>query len=289
MSNGGKVLVTGGKGFIGTHVVKALLDRGYTVTSYDQSNGYDILDVAKLEENIKWYKPEWIVHLAAQVYLGPSLRNPQKDAMTNIIGTLNVLEGARKYGCHLLLSSSGAVYGNNYQYPDPISPYGISKLTAEKYCQLYHKLYGLHTVIFRFSSVYGSGRAKTSVNLIVHKALKGEAITITGDGCQTRDFTHVRDVVDAILLAIEERLPSGIYDIGTGTSTSINELVTLIERLLGNKLEFQYIPQKTVGDPKRNELNVSKAARYGFKAKVSLQEGIKQLLEELKHEENLSH
>ena len=284
MSIGGGVLVTGGKGFIGSHVVTALSRQGYTVTSYDLRDGHDILNAAKLEENIKWHQPQWIVHLAGQVFLKPSLDNPQHDAMVNIIGSLNVLQAARKYNCGVVYSSSGAVYGNNYQYPEPISPYGISKLCAERYFQLYHQLYHLHLVVFRFSSIYGVGRQKTSVNLILDKALNNEIITITGDGCQTRDLTHVSDVVKAISMAIRGKFPSGIYDIGTGVSTSINELVQLIERVLGKKLQFEYTPQSSIGDPKRNELNVSKAARYGFKAKVSLQEGIKQLIEELKSE-----
>ena len=281
MSNGIGVLVTGASGFIGSHVANALEERGYTVIGYDIVKGNDILNQEQLEDNLKFYKPKWIIHLAGQVLLKPSLLNPQKDAMTNIVGTLNILEVARKYECGVVFSSSGAVYGNNYQYPQPISPYGISKLTAEKYCQLYRDLYGLHIVVFRFSSIYGYGRVRTSVNMIVEMALKNQALLITGDGSQTRDFTHVSDVVNALIMAVEGKFPSGIYDIGTGTATSINELVQLIERLVGKKLAFHYVPEG-LGDPKRNELNVSKAARYGFKAKVSLEEGLKELIEEIK-------
>jgi len=284
MSNGTRrIFVTGAKGFIGTHTVQALKRLGYTVTGFDLVDGEDILDVPVLERAVKSAYPHWIVHLAGQVFLKPSLENPQNDALTNIIGTLNVLETARKYKCGVVFSSSGAVYGNNYQYPEPISPYAISKLTAEKYVELYHQLYNIHTVVFRFSSVYGKGRKKTSINLILDKAINGEVLTVTGDGEQTRDFTCVRDVAQAIVLAIEGRFPSGTYDIGTGVSTSLNELIQLIEQLLKKKLDTQYI-SPNLGDPKRNELNVSKAARYGFKAKVSLEEGIKQLIEELRNE-----
>lgn len=274
------VLVTGGKGFIGSHLIKALQKQGYKAKSYDFTDGYDILDMEQLDLTVAEFKPTWITHLAAQVSLNPSLENPQNDAMTNIIGTLNVLETARRAGCGVTLSSSGAVYGNNYQYPEPVSPYGVSKLTAETYCRLYNYLYNLHTVVFRFSSVYGIGRKKTSVNLILDKALNGETIQITGDGSQTRDFTHVSDIVEALALSTQGKLPSGVYDVGTGIATSINELVQIIEQLLNKKLNVEYIPHNNA-DPQRNELNVSKIATYGFKAKVSLMEGITQLLGEM--------
>jgi UDP-glucose 4-epimerase len=200
----------------------------------------------------------------------------------NIIGTLNVLEAARENGCGVIFSSSGAVYGNNFQYPQPISPYGISKITAERYMNMYHDLYGLRTIVFRFSSIYGKERKKTSINLILDKALKNETIQINGDGQQTRDFTHVSDIAEAVLLAVQDKMPSGTYDIGTGTSTSINELVTLIGNLLNKPLKVEHVTSTVIGDPKRNELNVSKAAIYGFQAKVHLFEGVKQLIEDLK-------
>jgi len=273
-----RVLCTGGSGFIGSHTVETLLKRGYTAKSYDVLEGYDILNHQQLESVVEEFDPTWIIHLAGQVRLMPSIENPQKDAELNIIGMLNVLETARKYGCGVTFSSSGAVYGNNYQYPEPVSPYGVSKLAAETYAKLYHTLHGLHTVVFRFSSVYGFGRAPTSINLIVAKALKGEVIQVTGDGSQTRDFTHVSDVAEALAMSTENKFPSGVYDIGTGTATSINELILLLERLLGKKIVSQYIPCNKA-DPKRNELNVSKAAIHGFKAKVSLEDGLKQLID----------
>ena len=277
-----RVLCTGGSGFIGKCVIETLQKRGYTAFSYDLIEGYDILDVEALNEKVQQIKPQWIVHFAAQVFLTPSLQNPQEDALINIIGTLNVLEVARKNGCNVLFSSSGAVYGNNYQYPEPISPYGVSKLCAERYLKIYHDLYGLQTVIFRFSSIYGKGRKKTSINLILDKALKGETIQVNGDGEQTRDFTYVNDVAEAVVLAVEGNFPSGTYDIGTGTSTSINELIILIQQLLNKPVKVEHVVSTLKGDPKRNELNVSKAAVYGFKAKTHLFEGLKQLIDDLK-------
>lgn len=275
------VLVTGGKGFVGSYAVDALRKRDFSVFTYDIMDGQDVANLEQLQENMAKYKPSWIIHLAGQVNLAPSFADPQNDARINIVGTLNVLEVAKKAKIGVTFSSSGAVYGNNYQYPEPVSPYGISKLTAETYCKLYSALYDLHAVVFRFSSVYGKGRAPTSINLIVNKAMKGETIKITGDGKQTRDFTYVTDVADALVTSSEGKFPSGVYDIGTGTATSLNELINILERLLDKKIKIEYVPE-TIGDPKRNELNVSKAAVYGFKAKTSLEEGLKDLIRQIK-------
>lgn len=278
-----RVLITGGRGFIGSHTAENLQKRGYAVATYDIIDGPtgNILYPTHLELTALGFRPTWIIHLAGQVSLAPSLVNPQNDAMINIIGSLNVLECARAFKCGITFSSSGAVYGNNYQYPEPISPYAVSKLAVENYFKLYSRLYNLHTVVFRFSSVYGMGRAPTSINLIVAKALRDELIKITGDGFQTRDFTHVTDVAEALALSAEGKFPSGVYDIGTGTATSLNDLILILQRLLSKTINIEYIPE-SVGDPKRNELNVSKAAIYGFKAKVPIIEGLKQLIEEIK-------
>lgn len=283
MSSGTRVLITGAKGFIGTHIMDALMRRGYDVLGYDLLDGDDILD-SGFAYIVETFKPDWIVHLAGQVFLKPSLEDPKNDAMMNIVGTLNVLEAARKHGCGVVFSSSAAVYGDNFWFDgcSPISPYGVSKFAAERYCMLYYHLHKVPVVVFRFSSVYGKGRKKTSINLIVEKALKNEVIEVTGDGEQTRDFTHVDDVVDAVILAVNGKFPSGVYDIGTGASISINMLLQSIERLLGKRLHVKYV-SATVGDPLRNELNVSQARRCGFKAKVSLEEGLTQLIEEMKN------
>ena len=282
MPRGIRAVLIGNKGFIGTHTFNMMLQRGHHVTGYDLLDGYDILDMKQLEKVVNETKPDWIVHLAGQVFLQPSLDDPQNDAKTNIIGILNVLEVARKHGCGVIFSSSGAVYGNNYQYPDPVSPYGVSKLTAERYCILYKKLYNLSTVVFRFSSIYGFGRKKTSVNLILDKIMKNETLIVTGDGNQTRDFTYVSDVAEALCMAVENKFPSGldaIYDIGTGTTTTLNELIGCIGVLLKKHPKIKYAPANPA-DPQRNALNVSKAEMFGFKAKVSLTEGLKKLIEE---------
>lgn len=276
-----RVLVTGGRGFVGSYTVKALDAHGYNAKPYDIIDNESILEMEQLEATVKMFEPNWIVHLAGQVNLAPSFSNPQYDAMTNIVGTLNVLEVARRHNLGVTFSSSGAVYGNNYQYPEPVSPYGVSKLTAESYCKLYSTLYNLHVVVFRFSSVYGYGRAPTSINLIVRKAMNDETIRLTGDGKQTRDFTYVTDVAEALVMSAEAKFPSGVYDLGTGTATSLNELIGVLERLLNKKIKVEYTNQ-TVGDPKRNELNVSKIAMYGWKAKTSLEEGIKELIRQIK-------
>ena len=282
MSRGIRVVLVGSKGFIGSHAYNKMTERGHYVTSYDLVDGQNILDFDQLNKIVREKKPEWIVHLAGQVFLQPSLDNPQNDAKTNIIGMINVLEVALKHNCGVVFSSSGAVYGNNYQYPAPVSPYGVSKLTAERYCMLYKQLYNLTTVVFRFSSIYGFGRKKTSVNLILDKIMKDETLYVTGDGNQTRDFTYVSDVAEALCMAVENKFPSGhdaIYDIGTGTTTTLNELIGCIGVLLKKHPEIEYI-KANPADPKRNALNVSKAEMFGFKSKVSLMDGLKKLIEE---------
>jgi len=291
MWSGIKVVVTGSKGFIGSHASDMLLHRGHLVTKYDLVDGYDVLDFGQLDNVVGKCKPNWIVHLAGQVFLQPSLDNPQDDAKTNIVGMLNVLEVARKHNCGVVFSSSGAVYGNNYQYPEPVSPYGVSKLAAERYCLLYKRLYNISTVVFRFSSVYGFGRKKTSVNLILDKIMKDETLSVTGDGTQTRDFTHVADVANALCMAVENKFPSGfeaVYDIGTGVTTSLNDLIDCIGRLVKKAPKIEYV-SAVAADPKRNALNVSKAEIFGFKAKVSLVDGLKRLIEENRNAENSVH
>lgn len=279
------VMVTGGKGFVGSYAAKALENRGFGVITYDRLDEEDILDRTQLEYHVRTTAPCWIIHLAGQVYLNPSLENPQNDANLNIIGSLNVLEAARKYKCGVTFSSSGAVYGNNYQYPEPVSPYGVSKFAVENYFKLYHQLYNMNTVVFRFSSVYGKGRAPTSINLIIKKALEGETIKLTGDGTQTRDFTYVTDVAEALAMSAKGMFPSGVYDIGTGTATSLNELIRMLENILDKKINVEYVPEN-MGDPKRNELNVSKAACYGFYAKTTLEEGLRILVSQITQTKN---
>jgi UDP-glucose 4-epimerase len=197
----------------------------------------------------------------------------------------------------VILASSGAIYGSNDRSsirethePEPMSPYGISKFSSERYVLLWNDLYGMNNVVFRFSSVYGAGRKKTSVNLIVDKAIKQasyetgkiefEEIIVTGNGSQTRDFSHVSDVAEAILMAVDGKFPKGIYNIGTGTSTSINQLISMVEGLLGQKLIVKYT-EKSKGDPLRNDFNVEKAESCGFKAKIKLEDGLKQLIKDL--------
>jgi len=291
------VLCTGSKGFIGSETCKLLTEKGHRVKGYDLLDGNDVLDKLTLEQAVVTFKPNAIVHLAAQVFLTPSLTDPQGDAETNILGTLNVLEAARKYDARVIAASSGAVYGSNDRSsirethePEPMSPYGVSKFSSERYVLLWNDLYGMNNVVFRFSSVYGAGRKKTSVNLIVDKAIKQasyetgktefEEVVVTGDGSQTRDFTHVSDVAEAISMAVDGKFPKGVYNIGTGTSTSINQLIRMVEEILGQKLIVKYA-EKSRGDPLRNDFNVEKAEACGYKAKTKLENGLRQLIKDL--------
>lgn len=292
-----RILISGANGFIGKHVEQRLRQAGHATRGYDieHAKHENVLDPYELEVAFGAFLPDVVVHLAAQVFLGPSLKHPVQDATVNILGTINMLEAARKYGARLILSSSGAVYGTNDRSnvreshtPEPMSPYGLSKLTAEKYVLLYNDLYNMKNIVFRFSSVYGAGRKKTSVNLILDKAVRQvkfgrdnpsfPTIQISGNGNQTRDFTHVSDIAEAILMAVEAKFPPGTYNIGTGKSTSINQLIKHLEQLLKHRLVTEYIA-KSKGDPLNNDFNIDLAKHYGFQAKIGLHQGLKLLID----------
>lgn len=291
-----RILCTGSEGFVGKHLTKRLINEGHDVEGFDLVNGDNICVYGSVKLKCLTFRPNIIVHLAGQVYLTPSITHPVNDAKTNIIGTLNILHAANIYNAKVIYASSGAVYGSNDRSniketdcPEPISPYGLSKLTAERYVILYNKLFNMQNVVFRFSSIYGQGRKKTSINLIWDLAVKQKfynqenpvfpIIKLTGDGNQTRDFTHVDDVVNALSMAVNGKFPPDIYNVGTGTSTSLNQLVKLMEQQLQCKLIVEHV-EAGKGDPKRNDFNVDKANMYGFKAKTSLKQGLLMISDE---------
>ena len=280
-----RVLITGNKGFIGKHLWKRLEEEGYELQGYDLQDGYDLCDREKLKKVFKEFSPNVVVHMAAQAYIPPGEKEPMQNAITNIAGTVNILENAKKTGAAIVFTSSGAVYGNVVRIPvheevicHPESHYGISKLCAEEYAKFYYYKREVPVTITRFSSVYGPGRNAGPINLIYNRAVKGEPVIITGDGSVTRDLTYVSDVVEGLKLCIDGTIPCGdTYNIASGVQTSLMEIVKTLEKVMGRDLQIEYKPEVS-GDIKINYFDISKAQRYGYNPKVSLEEGIRKVI-----------
>lgn len=276
-----KILVTGGAGFIGSHITDALVHQGHQVHVIDNmSGGYaenvnkaavlhvgDIMDpdVEKL-----WKKEQFEVlfHLAAQMDVRKSVANPVMDAQINVLGTLNLLESGRKNGLKKVIFSStgGAIYGEPVYVPQdeqhinkPESPYGITKLVCEHYLRFYGNTYGMNWVALRYANVYGPrqnahGEAGV-VAIFTEKMLKNEPCYIYGDGLQTRDFVYVKDVVQANMRALDHP-KNGLYNIGTGQETDLITLFRYIKSLSKSTIEEQHAEAK-VGEQRRSVLDTT--------------------------------
>jgi UDP-glucose 4-epimerase len=302
-----KVLVTGGAGFIGSHLVDKLISRGYSVVVLDNFHSgkiesfREILGRASfevIEGDIRDRKAvreamdgvDAVVHLAALIDVEESVNNPFETHNVNVNGTLNILvEAARSGVKKCVFASSTAVYGEanplplkEEHPPKPTSPYAASKVSAECYCRVFNSCYGLDTVILRCFNVYGLGQKNGAYSGVITRflqnALKGEPLIVYGDGKQTRDFILVDDVVEATVLALENANSKGeTFNVCTGKSTTINELVQIVKEVVKRDLKVIYDkPRK--GDIKNNYGDPSKAEEIlGFKAKISLREGLERL------------
>ncbi|MEA3249927.1 MAG: GDP-mannose 4,6-dehydratase [Patescibacteria group bacterium] len=292
------VIVTGGAGFIGSHVVDELTDRGFKVHVVDDlSTGFrshvnrkaklHILDIRsdRFSNLVKRLKPASVVHLAAHIDLRRSVEEPRYDADINIIGGLNVLEACRDAGVrHLVFASSAAVYGNTKKLPAseslptaPNSPYGISKAVFEDYLRFAQDTYDIKCVSLRFANVYGPRQSVQGeagvVAIFLSRLLSGNDAVINGDGGQTRDFIYVGDVARMVVIAVSRSL-SGVYNVSTGKESSVNRLYREICSVSGIKRRAVRGPAKA-GDERRVSLSPAKAKRsLRWKPKVSLKEGI---------------
>ncbi|ABO34808.1 NAD-dependent epimerase/dehydratase [Methanococcus maripaludis C5] len=292
-----KILVTGGAGFIGSHIVDILIENGHDVSILDNlstGNEKNLNTSAKfingdiLDKTLDLSGFECVIHEAAQINVNKSLSAPMFDAEVNILGTVNILEKMKKYGVKKIIysSSGGAVYGEPEYLPvdenhpiKPLSPYGSSKFCAEEYIELYNRLYGIEYCILRYSNVYGErqdplGEAGV-ISIFIDKIKKGETPVIYGDGNQTRDFINVRDVAKANLLALGWR--NQIVNIGSGRETSVNELFKLISFELGFNLDAIYEKERE-GEVYRTYIDYKKAKSLGWIPDVELQDGIKNLV-----------
>jgi UDP-glucose 4-epimerase len=289
-----RAIVTGGAGFIGSHLVDALLARGDAVHVVDDfSSGkreqvpegaeFSQLDIRdSLESVFSAVRPEVCFHLAAQIDVRVATADPQLDARINVLGTINVLEAARKHDAEVVFSSTGgAIYGEcdgpaaETAPLEPISPYGVSKLSGEEYLATYARLYGASHVALRYGNVYGprqDAHGEAGVVAIFFAAFEeGRAPVIFGDGAQTRDFVYVGDVVAATLAAQGK---AGVYNVGTGVETNVNELFEACRRVAGVEVEAERRPERA-GEILRSVVDPSLAAReLDWRPETTLEDGL---------------
>jgi UDP-glucose 4-epimerase len=302
--SGKNFLVTGGAGFIGSHLVRSLLERRARVVSLDdysngkESNlpmGDDRLE--KVNGDVRSFdfstlgKLDCVFNEAARALL-PSFEKPVDDMVVNAGGTVRILEYALKTGVKVVHASSGSVYGNPLKIPiseehplNPISPYGVSKLASEYYCSMYHGEFSVEVTMLRYFNVYGPRQTVSEemgvVPIFVKKALRNEPLRIFGDGKQTRDFLNVRDVVSANLLSYTSDQASGeIMNVGGGgKEVSILELANLVKDLCDSKSEIIFAEPKP-GDIRRLSADSTKANRLvGYAPSVSLEDGLREYIE----------
>jgi UDP-glucose 4-epimerase len=309
-----KVLVTGGAGFIGSHVVDNYINNGYQVVIVDDlSTGrksnlnqeaifyqLDIRD-PEIAGVFEKERPDYINHHAAQMDVRRSVVDPLFDADVNIRGSINLMENARKYGIKrfVYISTGGAVYGEPEYLPcdedhpiNPICPYGASKHTVEHYLFMYHANYGLPYTVLRYPNVYGPrqdphGEAGV-VAIFTGQMLAGEQVVINGDGEQERDFVYVGDCAQANLLALTQENTNGIYNLGSELGTTVNEIFSCLAEITGYPKDPQYGPGK-LGETRRIFLKAEKAREtLHWAPKVSLEEGLQQTVEYFRSVEKAS-
>jgi UDP-glucose 4-epimerase len=285
-----RVLVTGGAGFIGSHLVDALVARGDDVVVLDDlSTGRrELVNPAAtlVEHDIRQpfeSDAQLVFHLAAQADVGTSMERPAFDAQVNVVGTVNALEAARSGGAHLVFASTGgAIYGEvdapaTEDAPlRPVSAYGLAKRSAEVYVDGWNRIFGSGHVVLRFANVYGPRQSSALeggvIAIFLERLERGEPTAIFGDGTITRDFVHVGDVVRSLLLAGERR--GGVYNVGTGVATSIADLHAICERAVGVSAPPRFDAPRP-GDAARSVLDTSRATReLGFTASIGLEDGI---------------
>ena len=299
-----KTLVTGGGGFIGSNLVRALLERGDEVRVLDNFSTGNRRNLAGLEDDVEVVEGELrsyervhnavrgvevVFHQGALPSVPRSVQDPLTTSAVTIEGTLNVLLAARDENVQrVVYASSSSVYGNSgtlprteSQQPDPISPYAVAKLAAELYCVSFHRVYGLETVALRYFNVFGVRQDPTSqyaavVPRFISAVNRGDTVPIHGDGTQSRDFTYVANVVDANLLAGDREGVSGeVLNIATGRQASVNDLADAIGAVLGKPVEKEYLPVRN-GDVRDSWADVAAAKRVlGYESAISLEDGLR--------------
>jgi len=299
-----KILVTGGAGFIGSHIVDKYIELGNDVVIIDNlSTGLreNINPAAKFyeidiqdDEIFRIFEKEkfdLVSHQAAQMNVRFSVDNPKFDAQTNILGSINIYEAAKLTGAKKLIfaSSGGTIYGEQSSHPadeehqtNPCSPYGIAKLACEKYLLYYAESFGIKSVICRYGNVYGTrqnpkGEAGV-VAIFLDKMLNNQQPIINGDGKITRDYIHISDIVQANVLALEEHI-EGTFNVGTGIETNVNTIFDLIKEFANSDCEKFHGPAK-IGEQRRSSISFSKLNKLsGWEPKFDFRSGLKQTVE----------
>ena len=304
------MLVTGGGGFVGSNLVRRLLEQGDDVRVLDNfatGNRRNLADIADeievVEGELRSYERvhnatrgvEVVFHQGALPSVPRSVQDPLTTSAVNVEGTLNVLLAARDESVRrVVFASSSSVYGNTgtlprveTQFPDPISPYAVSKLAAERYCVSFARVYGLETVTLRYFNVFGPRQDPTSqyaavVPRFIAAVEAGEAVTIYGDGEQSRDFTFVENVVEANVRAADAPEASGhVINVATGEPRSVNALAATIGEVLGKPVEKEYLPPRT-GDVRDSWADTNEARRLlGWEPHVGLEDGLRLTAEAL--------
>ncbi len=311
-----KVLVTGCAGFIGSHLVDALLKDGFFVIGVDNFNDYydpkikrvnledaiknksfrlfeaDILDYDKIRNVFKNTKPQILIHLAARVGVRPSIEDPELYNDVNVQGTVNLLTLSVEYKISkFIFGSSSSVYGNSKNIPFPeydpcnniVSPYGSSKRAAEFFIESFWHTYGLKSVILRFFTVYGPrGRIDMAPALFTKAILEGRMISQFGDGSSSRDYTYIDDIVRGILMAIEKDLNFKILNLGNSSPLSLSDFISIIEKITGKKA-IRKIVRKQQGDMENTWASNKKATNVlGWQPNINTETGLKRYVEWIK-------
>jgi UDP-N-acetylglucosamine/UDP-N-acetyl-alpha-D-glucosaminouronate 4-epimerase len=303
-----RVLVTGGAGFIGSHIVDELLRRGERVRVLDNLSTGHAENLGAVRQKIDWHQTDirnldairprfggvdYVIHLAAISSVPRSVEDPLTSNSVNLDGTLNVLVAARDATVkRVVFSASSAAYGDHpalprveSQEPRPLSPYALAKVASEYYCQIFTRFYGLDTVALRYFNIFGPRQSPDSpysgvLSLFIAAYLGGATPTIYGDGEQSRDFIYVDNAVDATLRACTATGPVGkVINVGTGEPHTLNEIISLLNNLLGQQVTPRYDAARA-GDVKHSHADITLARKLlGFEAKVSFDEGLQRTID----------
>ena len=302
-----RILVTGGAGFIGSHLVRALVRAGHQVRVLDNLSMGSLESINDVLSEIEFIRGDVrdyeivenvakdidaIVHLAALIDVAESVKKPDLYFDVNVKGTYNVAKASKNVSI-LIFASSSAIYGEPIRVPIsedhplmPRSPYAASKVSGEAFVNAFATQYGFRSIVLRFFNVYGPKQSRAYAGVIsefIRRVSKGEPLIIFGDGEQTRDFVHVSDIVNAIMISLKNEKARGVFNIGSGEAITINQLARLIIKMAGKEdLKLIHAPSRP-GDIKYSVANITRAKKeLGFEPKMKLELGIKELLKNYK-------